>query len=422
MAGQLIQGPVVVPIGTTIFIGGRLRLTPVPGGVLLDGSDGSSASPSEIIGGTAGRVLVDNGSTAEWATSLDLAGGIVSAAGIDSGGSISAAGQIIAGSSVNGGSNGFNCTDMVGGAAPLFNIDATNAVVCTNLNADLLDGQHLAYTLDLANATGTLPDARFPATLPAASGVNLTALNASNLGSGTVPDARFPATLPALSGVNLTALNASNIASGNLAYARMPTGTGAFDIGSGNTLTFNRTWLHTGPFTHQRASGVLATFETSTAADGRLEFKYNSSRIGILNMVTGGVLLALETDSGIGLRIQAASRNLGFYGVTPVARPAALTQTYATADRTHAARTAAALTDSTAGTPGTTLAALTALTDSPATADALRDELMSVWAPILRNWAASLADQHNKLNADHLDTAQFANVLADDLQSLGLEQ
>jgi hypothetical protein len=51
--------------------------------------------------------------------------------------------------------------------------------------------------LTALNATqltsGTVPDARFPATLPAASGVNLTALNASNLGSGTVPDARFPA-------------------------------------------------------------------------------------------------------------------------------------------------------------------------------------------------------------------------------------
>lgn len=42
-------------------------------------------------------------------------------------------------------------------------------------------------------SSGTLPDARFPATLPAASGVNLTALNATNLGSGTVPAARLPA-------------------------------------------------------------------------------------------------------------------------------------------------------------------------------------------------------------------------------------
>jgi len=39
--------------------------------------------------------------------------------------------------------------------------------------------------------SGTLPDARFPATLPAASGVNLTALNATQLTSGTIPIARI---------------------------------------------------------------------------------------------------------------------------------------------------------------------------------------------------------------------------------------
>lgn len=53
------------------------------------------------------------------------------------------------------------------------------------------------------------------------SGASLTALNATQLTSGTVPDARFPATLPALSGVNLTALNASNLASGTVPIARM---------------------------------------------------------------------------------------------------------------------------------------------------------------------------------------------------------
>jgi hypothetical protein len=70
-------------------------------------------------------------------------------------------------------------------------------------------------------SSGTLPDGRFPATLPAASGVNLTALNATQLTSGTVPDARFPATLPAASGVNLTALNASNLGSGTVPLARL---------------------------------------------------------------------------------------------------------------------------------------------------------------------------------------------------------
>jgi hypothetical protein len=72
-------------------------------------------------------------------------------------------------------------------------------------------------TLDAASLTsGTLPNARFPATLPAASGANLTALNASNLASGTIPDARFPAVLPAVSGANLTNLPTAAAAAGTL--------------------------------------------------------------------------------------------------------------------------------------------------------------------------------------------------------------
>jgi len=69
--------------------------------------------------------------------------------------------------------------------------------------------------------SGTVPDARFPATLPASSGTNLTALNATQLTSGTVPDARFPATLPAASGVNLTALNATQLTSGTVPVLRL---------------------------------------------------------------------------------------------------------------------------------------------------------------------------------------------------------
>src|SRR5210317_1668798 len=165
------------------------------------------------------------------------------------------------------------------------NIVANNGSNLTNLNASNL-------------ASGTVPDARFPATLPAADGSALTALNASNvasgtlssdrlptvpttkggtgltaigtanqviavnsgataleyqtvdlanlnadnLTSGTVPDARFPATLPAASGVNLTALNASNVASGTLSSDRLPTvpttkgGTGLTAIGTANQV------------------------------------------------------------------------------------------------------------------------------------------------------------------------------------------
>ena len=109
------------------------------------------------------------------------------------------------------------------------NIVANNGSNLTNLNASNL-------------SSGTVPDARFPATLPAISGANLTNLDASDLASGTIPDARFPATLPAASGANLTSLNATNIASGTLASDRLPTvpttkgGTGLTTIGSANQV------------------------------------------------------------------------------------------------------------------------------------------------------------------------------------------
>ena len=73
-------------------------------------------------------------------------------------------------------------------------------------------------------------------------GSNLTNLNADNLASGTLPDARFPATLPAADGSALTALNASNVASGTLSSDRLPTvpitkgGTGLTAIGTANQV------------------------------------------------------------------------------------------------------------------------------------------------------------------------------------------
>jgi hypothetical protein len=54
---------------------------------------------------------------------------------------------------------------------------------------------------------------------------DLTNLNATNLTSGTVPDARFPATLPAANGSALTNLNATNLGSGTVATARLGSGT-----------------------------------------------------------------------------------------------------------------------------------------------------------------------------------------------------
>lgn len=53
----------------------------------------------------------------------------------------------------------------------------------------------------------------------------------------------------------------------------------------------------------------------------------------------------------------AATQKIGLWGVTPIVRPTAYTQTYATADKTHASPTTAAMTDSTTGAAGVTFAA-----------------------------------------------------------------
>ena len=57
-------------------------------------------------------------------------------------------------------------------------------------------------------ATGAVVTGILTATTFSGSGASLTTLNASELDSGTIPDARFPSTLPAVSGANLTNLPA----------------------------------------------------------------------------------------------------------------------------------------------------------------------------------------------------------------------
>lgn len=95
---------------------------------------------------------------------------------------------------------------------------------------------------------------------------------------------------------------------------------------------------------------------------------------------------------------------VGFYGVTPASRPGAYTQTYSTANKTHAAPTAATLTVADgAGTNDNTIGEITA--------DA------SVIAAV-----QEIADEINKLVADVADVKQLANSIIDDLQTLGLLQ
>jgi hypothetical protein len=86
--------------------------------------------------------------------------------------------------------------------------------------------------------------------------VDLANLSATSLTSGTLPDARFPATLPAISGANLTSLNASNLSSGTVSTARLGTGTAS----SSNFLRGDGTW-------NTPQAGFSGSTTTSSAVD-----------------------------------------------------------------------------------------------------------------------------------------------------------
>ena len=117
---------------------------------------------------------------------------------VDSVGLITARNGIVVGSGITLSKDGdgfftgiVTATSFVGSGSGLTGVASTDNIR-TNTNATFLQN---------INVSGTVT-----ATSYAGSGANLTNLDASDLASGTIPDARFPATLPAVSGANLTGI------------------------------------------------------------------------------------------------------------------------------------------------------------------------------------------------------------------------
>ena len=133
------------------------------------------------------------------------------------------------------------------------------------------------------------------ATTFSGSGASLTNLPAANLSSGTIPDARFPSTLPAISGANLTNLNGSNIASGTVPVARIGTGTK-------NTSTFYR---GDGTFATVTAPAITAI---NSASNNRLVTSDGGTTVTAESGLTwSGAQLYIESTGDSQIRLQKPS-------------------------------------------------------------------------------------------------------------------
>ncbi len=190
------SGSVVGTAGTIDF-GTNLSVSALSAGIVTVTSNVSTYADSDVdthlnqSTAATNELLSWNGADYDWVSDINVGN-------INASGNVNVAGVLTYEDVTN--------VDSIGIITARSGIDATGTVTATTFSGS---GSSLTSLNASQLSSGTIPDARFPATLPAVSGINLTNLNASNLNVGTIPDARFPSVLPAVSGANLTNLPSS---------------------------------------------------------------------------------------------------------------------------------------------------------------------------------------------------------------------
>jgi hypothetical protein len=171
-----------------------------------------------------------------------------------------------------------------------------------------------AFSGPVSGTTGTFSGA-VSGTAFTGNGSALTALNASNLVSGTVPDARFPATLPVASGVNLTNLPAGNL-TGDVAQARLAT---ALNASGAAPLYAARAWVNfngTGTIAI-RASGNVSSLTDNGVGDYTVNFTTvmpdaNYAPVGLMAILSGNEIRSI--GGGVNYSQTASSLRVQTWG------------------------------------------------------------------------------------------------------------
>lgn len=176
---------------------------------------------------------------------------------------------------------------------------------------------------------------------------------------------------------------------GTEAFSVTAAGVGVF----ASTLTVTGAQTFTGAATFADTVGVTgattlaAMSATSITATGTVAVTDTLTMTDAKNIVVSGT-----TGTKIGT---ATTQKLGFFNATPVVQQTAYTQTFSTADKTHAGRTAVSV--ATTGVTQTTPFGYVGAVQGDAVATTI-----------------------NQIIVDLADTAGVVNALVDDLQALGL--